>query len=55
MPNTQALGDIEELHAKRSNAGAIQDDEDETKRREEEVRIEEGRKPIGKVRCLTQN
>ncbi|CAM9247015.1 unnamed protein product [Laminaria digitata] len=33
---SKALGDMEELHAKRSNAGAIQDDEEETKRREEE-------------------
>ena len=48
----KALGDMEELHAKRSNAGAIQDDEDETKRREGEVSVEEGR-PGGGVRCLT--
>ncbi len=33
----QALDDMEELHVKRSNAGAIQDDEDETRRKEEQV------------------
>lgn len=49
----KALGDMEELHAKRSNAGAIQDDEDETKRREGEVSVEEGR-PGGGVRCSTK-
>lgn len=49
----KALGDMEELHAKRSNAGAIQDDEDETKRREGEVSVEEGR-PSGGVGCLTK-
>lgn len=29
---------MEELHAKRSNAGAIQDDEEETRRKEQQVR-----------------
>lgn len=33
----QALDDMEEVHAKRSNAGAIQDDEDETRKKEEQV------------------
>ena len=33
----KALDDMEELHVKRSNAGAIQDDEDETRRKEEQV------------------
>lgn len=28
---------MEEMHAKRSNAGAIQDDEEETRRKEEQV------------------
>ncbi|CAM9285916.1 unnamed protein product, partial [Scytosiphon promiscuus] len=34
----KALDDMEELHAKRSNAGPIQDDEDETRRQEEQAR-----------------
>ena len=29
---------MEELHVKRSNAGAIQDDEDETRKKEEQVK-----------------
>lgn len=33
----QALDDMEEMQAKRSNAGAIQDDEEETRRKEEQV------------------
>lgn len=33
----KALDDMEELHVKRSNAGAIQDDEEETRRKEEQV------------------
>lgn len=34
----KALDDMEELHAKRSNAGALQDDEDESRKREQEVK-----------------
>lgn len=34
----KALDDMGELHVKRSNAGAIQDDEEETRRKEEKVR-----------------
>ncbi|CAN0460726.1 unnamed protein product, partial [Ectocarpus sp. 12 AP-2014] len=30
---------MEELHAKRSNAGAIQDDEDETRRKEQQEKL----------------
>eukprot|EP00903_Cladosiphon_okamuranus_P014853 g13754.t1 len=32
----KALDDMEEMHAKRSNAGTIQDDEEETRRKEEQ-------------------
>ncbi|CBN79470.1 C2H2 zinc finger protein [Ectocarpus siliculosus] len=35
----QALDGMEELHAKRSNAGAIQDDEDETRRKEQQEKL----------------
>ncbi|CAM9098195.1 unnamed protein product, partial [Hapterophycus canaliculatus] len=34
----KALDDMEELHTKRSNAGAIQDDEDDTRQQEEQAR-----------------
>eukprot|EP00752_Nemacystus_decipiens_P010049 g8959.t1 len=33
----EALNDMEEMHTKRSNAGVIQDDEEETRRKEEQV------------------
>lgn len=35
----QALDDMEEMHTKRSNAGAIHDDEEETRRKEEQVKL----------------
>ncbi|CAM9647992.1 unnamed protein product, partial [Ectocarpus sp. 4 AP-2014] len=35
----KALDGMEELHAKRSNAGAIQDDEDETRRKEQQEKL----------------
>lgn len=36
----KVLGDIEEVHAKKTNAGALLDDEEDTRKREEEVTVE---------------
>lgn len=37
---------MEEMHTKRSNAGAIQDDEEETRRKEEQVKLKYTKHPV---------